>query len=43
MVESNLLVDHLKSEKDWNMAAVFSDNEKVLVSQKCNLLPAEIK
>ena len=45
MVEANNadLLGKLQGEIDWNMSTVFSDKEAVIVSNKCTLLPDEIK
>ena len=37
------LLEQLQNEKDWNMSAVFTDKETVLVANKMTLLPDEIK
>ena len=33
----------LKQERDWNMSCIFTDKEKVLCDNGCNLQPDEIK
>ena len=43
MVDSNPQLAQLQAEKDWHMSAVFTDKGTVLVSNKCTLLPDEIK
>ena len=43
MVDSNPILAHLQAEKDWNMSTIFTDKGTVLVTNKCKLLPDEIK
>lgn len=37
------LQNQLISEKDWNKSAIFTDKEQIIASNKCDLLPDEIK
>ena len=44
MVEaSSGLLEKLQKESDWNQSVVFTDKEKVLATNKAELLPDEIK
>ena len=37
------LVTRLLSEKDWHKSAIFTDKGSMVASNKCALLPDEIK
>ena len=37
------LLAKLQGEINWNMSAIFTDKENVVVANKCTLLPDEIK
>ena len=37
------LLTLLKQEKDWNLSCIFSDKEKIIVDNGCNLKDDEIK
>ena len=41
-IEGELLAK-LQAEKDWNKSAIFTDKEQIIVTNKCTLLPDEIK
>ena len=45
MVELNTsdLLAKLKAEEDWNMSAVFTDKQKILATNKAELLPDELE
>jgi hypothetical protein len=46
MVESSNsseLLAKLQSEKDWHKSAVFTDKGDIITTNKCTLLPDEIK
>ena len=45
MVESSAqeLLQKLQTEKDWHRSAIFTDKSETLASNKCTLLPDEIK
>jgi hypothetical protein len=43
LTQNSGIVEKLKAEKDWNMSAIFTDKEVILASNKCTLLPDEIK
>jgi hypothetical protein len=43
MVEATGLVSNLQKEKDWNFSCIFTDTEKIIATNKCNVLPDEIK
>ena len=43
MVESSDILTKLQAEQDWNMTAVFTDKEATVATNKCTLLPEEIK
>jgi hypothetical protein len=43
LTQNSGLVEKLQAEKDWNMSAIFTDKEVVIATNKCTLLPDEIK
>jgi hypothetical protein len=45
MVESSgqELLTKLQAEKDWHKSAIFTDKCEIITSNKCTLLPEEIK
>ena len=45
MVESSgqELLPKLQTEKDWHKSAIFTDKGEMIATNKCTLLPEEIK